>query len=591
MLASLTAAVVLVELLFAPGAVASGGRGVMPVGLFGLPSIHSIIQAIANGFFGALAGALVPDWLKHGTVATVQHLVALPDPAGWAHVARLQGDMTYLAAMLLPLTLTVGAVRYWMVGLTGAAHPSTAVLRCVVVSGVLVAYRWGVEQTVAVANIASHGILGLPAVAGGLRRIIGVLFGGALLSGTGGVFGALLVIVGVVFAAGLFAVQVLLTVLLAVLVVAGPPLIALAAVPELSHLARAWADAVLAVVLVPVGWTVLFATGGALCLDATSFTGAGGGLPAHVAAAFAGLITFALAARLPFMIIARASGAFTSHAMRAPSVAAPGPAAAGAGRVRAANARLRSAGVEGVVSLGRSAGFAAGALGAPAGGAVGAARRRMSGAVGSRTPGPAGVSPRREPGVASPSMRAQGARGRAAAAAGILRDAPRGAVSAARDATARTATTPASSAGRPRPSPGGTRPAASTRGSAPATQAARPGAPGRPLRPSGPGTVRIVPAAGPSAPSTGTGRSRANSTTGASRPPQPEPNGPGTPPPARSAERPAAEGSGAPARRRASGAPPAVAKPGARNPPRTPKSTPRPPSSRPRGSSKRGGSA
>ena len=197
--------------------------------------------------------------------------------------------------MLLPVTLAVGAVRYWLVGLTGAAHPASALVRCVGATGVLVAYRWIVEETVAATNTLTHGILGFPAVGDGLQRIIGVLFGGALLSGAGGVFGAFLVIVGVVFAAGLFAAQVLLTVLLAVLIVAGPPLIAISAIPELSHLARDWAYALLGVALVPLGWTVLFATAGALCLDATSFTGAGGGLPGHVAAAFAGLITFVIA--------------------------------------------------------------------------------------------------------------------------------------------------------------------------------------------------------------------------------------------------------------------------------------------------------
>ena len=127
----------------------------------------------------------------------------------------------------------------------------------------LVAYRWIVEQTVAADEHAHpRRSSGCPRVAGGLQRIIGVLFGGALLSGTGGVFGAFLVIVGVVFAAGLFAAQVLLTVVLAVLIVAGPPLIALSAIPELSHLARSWAYALLAVALVPLGWTVLFATAG-----------------------------------------------------------------------------------------------------------------------------------------------------------------------------------------------------------------------------------------------------------------------------------------------------------------------------------------
>jgi len=70
--------------------------------------------------------------------------------------------MTYLGAMLLPVTLAVGAVRYWLIGLTGAAHPASAVVRCAGACGVLVAYRWIVEQTVAATNTLTHGILGLP---------------------------------------------------------------------------------------------------------------------------------------------------------------------------------------------------------------------------------------------------------------------------------------------------------------------------------------------------------------------------------------------------------------------------------------------
>src|SRR5260370_30071675 len=153
--------------------------------------------------------------------------------------------MTYLGAMVMPVTLAVAALRYWLVGLTGQAHPISAVTRCVWVTGVLVAYGWIVQQAVAATNTLTHAILGFPTVADGLQRIIGVLFGGALLAGAGGVFGAFVVIVGVLFAAGLFAAQVLLTVVLALLIVAGRPLIALSAIPELSHLPRAWAHALL----------------------------------------------------------------------------------------------------------------------------------------------------------------------------------------------------------------------------------------------------------------------------------------------------------------------------------------------------------
>jgi hypothetical protein len=428
----------------------------VPFGLLGLPSLHSIIEGIANGFFGALASALVPGFLKHGTVATIQHLVALPDPGTWRHVGQLQGDMTYLAAMLMPVTLAVGTLRYWLVGLTGQAHPVAAVARCVWVTGVLVAYGWIVGQVVAATNTLTHAILGFPTVGDGLQRIIGVLFGGALLAGAGGVFGAFLVIIGVLFAAGLFAAQVMLTVALALLIVAGPPLIALSAVPELSHLARAWAHALLATTLIPLGWTVLFATAGALCLDATSFTGGGAGLPGHVAAALAGLITFVLAVKLPWMLFGEIRRLLTASSSSGHGRTATAPSQApGVERVRAAHARLRNTAFEGVPSLGRSVGRAAGAMGTPVGGPLGAARRGFAGAAlragilpATAAAGLAGATV----GRGNPKGRGRaGVRQRFARAGAILRDAPRDAKAATAPSSPITARAP-SRAGAARPS-------------------------------------------------------------------------------------------------------------------------------------------
>lgn len=373
-------------LVLAPAASAAGsGATVAPLAFLGLPSLHSIIEGIAKGFFSALAGALVPGFLKHGTVATIQYLVALPDPASWGHVSELEGDMTYLGMSLMPVTLTVCTLRYWMVGLTGAAHPVSAISRCAGATGVLVIYRWLVEQTVAATNTLTHAILGFPVVANGLASIITVLFGGALLLGAGGVFGAFLVIVGVAFAAALFASKELLTVILALAFCAGPPFIALSPIPELSHLARVWSHALMAIVLVPIGWTLLFAVAGALTLDATSFTGgASGGVPGHIEAAFAGLITFVLAVKLPLMLFGELRHILGGAALRGgggSSGTQGQPAMPGAQRMQAAHARLQSAAYQGVPSLGRSAGRAAGALGAPAGGPIGAARRGLAGAA------------------------------------------------------------------------------------------------------------------------------------------------------------------------------------------------------------------
>jgi hypothetical protein len=380
-----TAGVLVCGLVLAPAASAAGARApIAPLAFLGLPSLHSIIEAIAKGFFGALAGALVPGFLKHGTVAMIQGLVALPDPASWGHVSELESDMTYLGMSLMPVTLTVCTLRYWTMGLTGAAHPAGAIGRCAGATGVLVIYRWLVEQTVAATNTLTHAILGWPVVANGLASIITVLFGGALLLGAGGVFGAFLVIVGVIFAAGLFASKEALTVVLALAFCAGPLFIALAPIPELSHLARAWGHALMAIVLVPIGWTLLFAVTGALTLDATSFTGgASGGIPGHIEAAFAGLITFVIAVKLPLMLFGE-----LRHILGAGLRGGGGTGGAqgqstmgGAERMRAAHARLRSAAFEGVPSLGRSAGRAAGAMGAPAGGPVGAAGRGLAGAA------------------------------------------------------------------------------------------------------------------------------------------------------------------------------------------------------------------
>ena len=478
-------------LVFAPAAsAATGGGEVAPLAFLGLPSLHSIIEAIAKGFFSALAGALVPGFLKHGTVATIQHLVALPDPASWGHVSELESDMTYLGMSLMPVTLAVCTLRYWMMGLSGAAHPVSALSRCAWATGVLVGYRWLVEQVVAATNTLTHAILGFPVVANGLASIITVLFGGALLLGAGGVFGAFLVIVGVVFAAGLFASAEALTVLLALVFCAGPPLIALAPIPELSHLARVWGHALMAIVLVPIGWTILFATAGALTLDATSFTGGAAGLPGHVAAAFAGLITFVLAVKLPLMLFGELRH-ILGGALRGGGSASGAQGQStmpGAERVRAAHARLRSVASEGVPSLGRSAGRAAGAMGAPEGGPLGAARRGLAGAA-RRTGLVSGVTPAAAGGIggmaaggaAGAALRAAGGRGgvreRLAHARTIIASAPREARAAMAGSSRRAARASARSGARA----GGARASAATAtGKAPARAAARkpPGAAG-----------------------------------------------------------------------------------------------------------------
>ncbi|HMH46909.1 MAG TPA: hypothetical protein VK538_04265, partial [Solirubrobacteraceae bacterium] len=224
-----------------------------------------------------------------------------------------------------------------------------------------------------------------------------------------------------------------LTVLLALVFCAGPPFIALSPIPELSHLARVWSHALLAIMLVPIGWTILFATAGALTLDATSVTHGAGGLPGHIAAAFAGLITFILAVKLPLMLFGELRH-ILGGALRGgggPDGSRSATAMPGAERMRAAHARLRSFAVEGMPALGRSAGRAAGAMGAPEGGPLGAARRGLAGAArrtglaSSITPAAAGAGAVAAGAAGVAASRTGGQRERLTRARTILAGAPR----------------------------------------------------------------------------------------------------------------------------------------------------------------------
>ncbi len=427
----------------------------VPFAFLGLPSVQSIVEGIVNFFFVDVAQALVPSFLKNASVATIKWLVAVPDPTSWTHVGQLEGDMTMLAVSLLGVSFVSAIVRYTLVGLSGHGHPMQALSSTVVSAGLLIAYPWACRQTVAFLNTLTDTILSFHVVGEGLQRTVGVMFGGALLVGSGGVFLAILVIVGVVFAAVMFAMKVLILLAFALLYVTGPLLIALRPLPELSHLTRAWGTVLVGVAIVPVGWTILFAVAGALSLDATSFGAVGhaglvGALTAHVAGAFAALLTFYLALRFPLGVLGHLRGALGGISGTGIGPAGQTSGGGGVSRVADANARLRG----GTLAAGRSVGLAAGALGAPAGGPVGAATRaagRLSGPLAAGAAGVAGgVLAGRvgklgqrlsdsKPGQAlarSPRAQAvtQSVKDRFGKAGRVLRDAPKEVRDAARDA-------------------------------------------------------------------------------------------------------------------------------------------------------------
>ncbi len=100
-------------------------------------------------------------------------------------------------------------------------------------------------------------------------------------------------------------------ILLAILFVTGPLVIALYPVPETSHLVKGWATALGSIVLIPVGWCVIFATAGALMGDRESYKTAGtlkGHFGEDLLAATTGFLTFYMAYKWPLIVLSQVRG-------------------------------------------------------------------------------------------------------------------------------------------------------------------------------------------------------------------------------------------------------------------------------------------
>jgi hypothetical protein len=355
-----------------------------------IPSIGEIVKGIVHLFFKVLVTALVPDFLKRAALDTLKWLIAIPNPSNpvqWPTIGRLEGNMVALGAGLLPLTFLVSATRYWILGLTGEGFSAvTALTRTAGAVAGLVVYHWLFASVVTFINVVSNSILSFHVVGDGLKRTVGLLFGGALFAGAGGVFIAVLGLVAIFLATALFLLKVATLLMFAIFFVTGPLAISLSPLPETAGLWRAWKFGLVTIGLIPVGWCVIFAVAGALASDATHLAGIGRYGPTAVVggnlvAALAAIITFYLALRWPLVLMGHVrnlTGGLSMNPMRASAMDSSTAKLAPAQRVLMAKERLTSA----VMAGGRSVGAMGGALGAPRGGLAGAGARGAAGAAG-----------------------------------------------------------------------------------------------------------------------------------------------------------------------------------------------------------------
>ena len=395
---SLTAvAVALAAALFAPAsalaATHGGGSGHAGGGMLSVASIFSLsddLAWIAKHIFGSFVKALLPASLTKDGIKLLTWLAALPqNPLGQTYkgVGTLESDMRDVGIAFIPLTLTLSAARYTVSGLTGGSHhPMQSVVRVIGSALTLVLWPWLFNNITALINVMTSTIFGFADVNHGLTVLWTTMFGGAAAFGDFSGFAELLIIAAIALVVALIILKVAILVLLAFLFVIGPLAIMLSPVPELSALTKLFGAVFTAAAIIPIGWALMFALGGAFIGSATqmplSFTGVADGFLSLCA----GLLCLFATLKWPTFIIGFAKTrvtAFAGQVGRAEGVASGairGGVHALPRRVAAARSSLDAGGR----TFARSIGAVGGAMGMPRGGAVGAAARLPGRALSTR---------------------------------------------------------------------------------------------------------------------------------------------------------------------------------------------------------------
>jgi hypothetical protein len=342
----------------------------------------------------ALVKMLIPHAWVHKGLQIMQWIVAVPDYAGrvtspggghvygFAGINTLRDVFAWLGVAIAPLTLVYATSR----AMIGESDPvGIPVLRILAVTAVIVSYPYWWSQASALVDQITNTILSVPAVSRGLYKLMEYAVDGVALGGWQlidlGLMGAIgLELIGLIF------LKVVVILLGALLYATGPVTIGLVPTRAGSALARAWASAAVALLLLGVAWATLFAVGALLIGDSGTAgpliagNSALGSLAGGLLLAVAGLASLWLclkaAREVSSLLRLQLSGLLVLGGQRAPSAATPAASAR-----RTTGQSLREYGSR----LGRAAGAAGGelALVGASGGAV-ARAGRAAGYVGRR---------------------------------------------------------------------------------------------------------------------------------------------------------------------------------------------------------------
>ena len=324
---------------------------------------------ILNTLAGLIRLLIPASWAKDG-LQVMHWIVAVPDYAGtittpsgqvtygFAGINALRDLFMWIGAALLPLTLVYATSRAAL----GAGHNVAApVVRVVALGAVLVSYPWWWSQAAAAVNQLTQFVLALPPVSHGIYKLMQYAVGGVALGGWQLIDLFLMGAIGSVLL-GLIFLKVVIVLLGALLYAIGPLMIALVPTEGGIVIARAWASAALALVMLPLAWSTILAVG-ALLINDSSTAGpliAGQGSIASLLGglllAFAGLASLWLCFRAAreagavlrgqlggLLVLGRARSGATASAAPAPTRRASESLRSFAGRIAGATGAALSA--------------------------------------------------------------------------------------------------------------------------------------------------------------------------------------------------------------------------------------------------------
>ena len=410
--------------------------------------------AVAGKFILATIGGLIrllipASWAKDG-LQVMHWIVAVPDYAGtvttpgghtvygFAGINELRDLFMWIGAVLLPLTLTYATSR---AALGAGRSVGAPVGRVLGLAAVLVSYPWWWSQAAAAVNQLTHFVLALPPVSHGVYKLMQYAVGGVALGGWQLIDLFLMGAIGFALL-GLIFLKVVIILLGALLYAIGPLMIALVPTDGGMVIARAWASAAGALLVLPLAWSTILAVG-ALLINDSSTAGpliAGQGAIANLLGglllALAGLASLWLCIRAAreaggvlrgqlggTLMIGRAGSRATASSAPAPARRAGESLRGFPGRVaRASGAALTATGPTGAAVATGAGAFAQHTRH----GLIGAGGALIRTGAGSAAPGTAALVGRTRAGAAAVRMaragtanwRASAPRGRASGAAG-----------------------------------------------------------------------------------------------------------------------------------------------------------------------------